>query len=162
MVALPEKHNLTEQLPIIFFLYYEEILSEDLLSWVGWPKKVTLTEDVQDAMHYLNCYWHNTSSRLKHLFKVQQLLSPEKVGVPMTDVKEARSSDGNAHIPKEKLHGYKGFLGFGSQNEDFQNIWCRGKWTLLLNAGRLEREKLGHITHDHAPLSGSCVGETTK
>lgn len=98
----------------------------------------------------MNRYWHNKSSRLKHLFKVQTL-SPGKVGVPMTGVKEVWSSARNAHTPKEKLLGYKGFLRFGSQNEVFQNVW-----TPLLNVARLKMEKLGHITQGHT-LSGNSV-----
>lgn len=61
MVALPEKHKLTLRVVIIiFFLHYEGILSENLVSWVCWPKKA---EGVQDIKDYLNCYRHNTSSR---------------------------------------------------------------------------------------------------
>jgi len=76
---------------------------------------------MQDTKDYLNCYWHNTSSGLKHLFKVRTL-SPGKARLPMS-AKESWSSDRNAHTPKEKLHSYKDFLGFGLQNEDFQKIW---------------------------------------
>lgn len=78
----------------------------------------------------------------------------------MADAKEAWSSDRNAHTAKEKLHGYKGFLGFRSQNEDFQNLGWRGKRTPLLNVARLKRENLEYVTHNHILLSRSCVAET--
>lgn len=75
----------------------------------------------------------------------------------MTAAREVWSSDRNAHTPKEKLPGYKGFSGFGSQNEDFQDLR-----TLLLNVARLKWENRGRITHGHTPLSGNGVAETTK
>lgn len=76
--------------------------------------------------------------------------------MPVTGAKEVWSSDRNAHTAREKLLGYKGFLGFESQIEDFWNVW-----TPLLNVARLKREKLVCITHGHTPLSGNTVPETT-